>query len=169
MTTFENRTAEIPGTPEVAGMVAIVVEQLTVYCYHVPDAADDPGAIALERFLAGDAPDSGPADGEQHDLTTYYVGDVEPTAPANYGAWLRTYRPVTNPHRAAPYEGTLFETVGPELDAVKAADPACVWTLVSGDDDSMLILNGFHFANRLGYFVTMYPWRGNEDIEITFD
>jgi hypothetical protein len=82
---------------------------------------------------------------------------------------MRTYKPMTNPHHVAPYDDTLFGTFGPELDAVKAADPACVWTLVSGDDDTLLILNGFHFANRLGYFVTTYPWRGSHDIEIIVD
>jgi len=58
--------------------VEITVEELTVYRYHVAltDDVDDPSAVALERFRNGELPDAGPAEGEQHDLTTYFVGQV---------------------------------------------------------------------------------------------
>ena len=67
--------------PEIA---EIAVEELTVYRYHVAltDAIDDPEAVALERYRNGETPDAGPAEGEQHELTTYYVGEVQtPVAP----------------------------------------------------------------------------------------
>lgn len=76
-------TALTNDTPTTATEYAeIAVEQLTVYRFVVPlnDEISDPGAIALERFNNGDTPDLGPADGEQHELTTYYVGAYQPKA-----------------------------------------------------------------------------------------
>jgi hypothetical protein len=60
----------------------IAVEQLTVYRYVVAltDDVSDPGAIALSRFKDGEMPDLGPAEGEQHELTTYYIGAYQPEA-----------------------------------------------------------------------------------------
>lgn len=74
-------TALTNDTPTTATEYAeIAVEQLTVYRYVVAltDDISDPGAAALERFNNGDTPDLGPADGEQHELTTYYVGAYQP-------------------------------------------------------------------------------------------
>lgn len=60
----------------------IAVEQLTVYRYVVAltDDISDPRAVALARFKAGEMPDLGPAEGEQHELTAYYVGEYQPEA-----------------------------------------------------------------------------------------
>lgn len=70
----------------------------------------------------------------------------------------------------APFDGCVFETFGPELDAVRAADPACVWTLVSSDDDDGLyLLTGCHFVNRLGYLITERPWQGDGQFDIHVD
>jgi len=57
----------------------IAVEQLTVYRYFInmTDGINDPEAIALARFKASEAPDAGPAEGEQHELTTYFIGEAE--------------------------------------------------------------------------------------------
>lgn len=83
--------------------------------------------------------------------------------------WAEKFKPIKNPHVAdSSYNGTMFETYGPELDTVKAADPACVWTLVCGDDDGDdedengdgpkdYILKGYHHVNRMGYFITAVP------------
>lgn len=62
----------------------ITVEQLTVYRYHIPmtDDVNDPEGIALKRFLAGEPPDAGPAEGDRHPLSTYYVGEVTPSSKA---------------------------------------------------------------------------------------
>ncbi|MFN3686473.1 hypothetical protein [Salinarimonas sp.] len=64
----------------------------------------------------------------------------------------------------------MFEIFGPELDAVRAADPACVWTLVSSDDDDGLyVLSGFHFVDQMGYLVTERPWQGDGQLDIRVD
>jgi len=74
-------TALTHDTPATATEYAeIAVEQLTVYRYVVAltDDITDPDAVARDRFINGDTPDLGPAEGEQHELTTYYIGDYQP-------------------------------------------------------------------------------------------
>ncbi|PKR48447.1 hypothetical protein [Thalassospira marina] len=171
MKNFENQTATISGPAETPRYVEVTVEQLTVYRYLVPADADDAEGVALDRFNAGDVPDLGPAEGEQHDLTTYFVGDYTGAdAPLlTYAAWCAEYRPVPNTTiDNAPFDGALFETFGPELEAVHAAGPACVWTLV-GCGDGLYVLSGLHLVNRLGYFITERPWAGDVPVEIRID
>ncbi|MBA5775636.1 hypothetical protein H2509_00695 [Stappia sp. F7233] len=97
----------------------------------------------------------------------------DPTPPAprlTYDHWCEQYRPMANTLiDNAPFDGAMFETFGAELDAVRAADPACAWTLIAGDDDTLVILSGIHFANRLGHFITERPWVGGEPAEIHID
>ena len=33
-----------------------------------------------------------------------------------------------------------------------------IWTMVDGDNDTVVLINGFHFVNRLGYVVCKNPW-----------
>ncbi|WP_420419645.1 hypothetical protein [Pacificispira sp.] len=157
-------------TVESSRLVEVTVEQLTVYRYHVPADVADPEGVAMARFLVGEKPDAGSADGEQHDLTTCFVGDVDPIPPADFDAWAKTYRPVRNGHRPdAPFDGLMFETFGDELETILAATPGCVWTLVEGDDDTVVVVSGFHVVNRLGYFLTEFRWVGSEIVEIPLD
>jgi hypothetical protein len=105
---------------------------------------------------------------------TREAADPEPTPPApalSCDDWRDAYRPVSNTLRTnAPFDGCMFETFGPELDAVTAADPACVWTIVStDDDDGLYLLSGFHFVNRLGYLITERPWQGDGQLDIRVD
>jgi hypothetical protein len=53
--------------------------------------------------------------------------------------------------------GCLFETYGEELAFVRQQDPRCVWTLLDDDDGNPLIASGFHYVNRVGYFVSAVP------------
>jgi len=151
----------------------ITVEQLTVYRYHVEmnDDVSDPEAIALERFRAGELPDAGPAEGEQHELTTYFVGPVEPEGepPLTFDQWCEKYRPTANDLcKGAPYDGLMFETYGAELEYVRRQADANIWTLVQAEDE-LVILSGWHIVNRLGYFITERPWDGLDVAEITLD
>jgi len=154
-------------------IIDVAVEELVVYHYHVEvaDEATDPEVIALERFRAGELPDAGPAEGEQHDLSTFVCGEVEnDTAPQmSYDQWCEQYRPVRNELcRCAPYDGLMFETYGAEQEYVRRQDRECIWTLVQAEDE-LVILSGWHTVNRLGYFVTERPWDGLEVAEIAFD
>ena len=71
--------------------------------------------------------------------------------------FFEKFRPIKNTlgDGEASFNGTMFETYGVELEKVRAADPRCVWTFVSGDGDA--IVAGFHFVNRMGYFITEVP------------
>ena len=33
-----------------------------------------------------------------------------------------------------------------------------IWTMVDGDNDTVVLINGCHFVNRLGYVVCQIPW-----------
>lgn len=53
---------------------------------------------------------------------------------------------------------TLHETFGSDLEAVQAADPMTVWTIVEGDEtENQYLLPGFHFVNRIGYVLSEKP------------
>lgn len=140
MTDLKNDIAAAEGKTQPPRLVAVTVEELVVYRYHVPADADDPEGIALDRFRNGELPDAGPSEGEQHDLSTYFIGDVEPTPPSDFDDWADTYCPLKN--------------------ALRPNDPC--------DDDTLHILSGFHTVNRLGYFVTEFYWPGDEVVEIPY-
>jgi hypothetical protein len=69
-----------------------------------------------------------------------------------------TFKPKINPATGenGPWNGTMFETYGKELEQVKKADPDKVWTLLDNDGE-MTIAAGFHFVNRMGYMITEVP------------
>lgn len=77
--------------------------------------------------------------------------------------WEATYKPITNHiDKNASFqnesgEGIMFETYGDELAFVKSQNPLCIWTYGDGDDGGSYIWNGYHFINRLGYFITEVP------------
>lgn len=64
--------------------------------------------------------------------------------------------------------GTLFETYDGEYAFVLAQDASKVWTLCSGDDGDHIV-NGRHFVNRLGYFVTEHPVPEGVEIQVVLD
>ena len=55
------------------------------------------------------------------------------------------------------YGSTLFETYGKDLEAVKSADPACVWTVIEGDNDNQYLIPGIHVVNRMGFVIAENP------------
>jgi hypothetical protein len=89
--------------------------------------------------------------------------------------WLEEFKPITNhidPHASFDDEnggGIMFETYGEELEFVKKQDPRCVWTYGDGDDGGGYIWNGYHYINRLGYFITEVPCPENTTIQIQVD
>lgn len=70
------------------------------------------------------------------------------------------------------YNGCLYETYGKEVAHIinLANHPKTrnkVWTIVDAEDDTQVILAGFHLVNRFGYFVTEKPWiTGSEEVRI---
>ena len=67
--------------------------------------------------------------------------------------FLNRFKPIPNQFDAnAVFDGCMFETFGEELRYVKAQPYASVFTLVECDG-SEEIIPGYHWVNRLGYFV----------------
>lgn len=88
-----------------------------------------------------------------------------------YEDWLEKYRPITNPHYEAPFDGLMFETFGKELDhvhRVRENSKRSVWTLVEENGHSYII-PGYHHINRLGYFITEVTWDDDPELSVTVD
>jgi hypothetical protein len=72
-----------------------------------------------------------------------------------YDAWFETFKPITNSIRNN--KDYPFETYGEEFDVVKQADEKHIWTEVDGDEGCYIVA-GFHFVNRIQYYITENPW-----------
>lgn len=73
------------------------------------------------------------------------------------------YRPIKNPFNN---DGShMFETYGEELDFVRKAEENTIWTY-SQIDYGFVTTEGYHFVNRLGYYVTEVPWEPNTSYEV---
>ncbi len=71
----------------------------------------------------------------------------------------------------ASYDGCMFETFGAELDFVKAQhenNPLTVWT-IQDCDGKLIIGEGYHFVNRMGYLITSVPAEENTQYIINDD
>jgi hypothetical protein len=79
-------------------------------------------------------------------------------------AWEDKYKPIKNHFRQDPDE-QMFETYGEEVDFITKYDPKYVWTYLQGDM-SDLICAGYHYVNRLGYYISSVPWENEHDYEI---
>lgn len=70
-------------------------------------------------------------------------------------SWFDTFKPITNSIRN---NGDLaFETYGEEVEFVRNYDPKFIWTEVDGDSGTY-ILAGYHYVNRIQYYITENPW-----------
>jgi len=79
----------------------------------------------------------------------------------SYEKWLEKYHPVKNPFDTnAPYDGCMFETFGKEVEFVRSQPNEKVWTLAECDGRTF-ICEGFHFVNRIGYFITEVSYPSN--------
>ena len=89
--------------------------------------------------------------------------------------WEATYKPISNhlddnaSFQNEDGEGIMFETYGEEVKFVKSQNPNNIWTYVDGDSNSSLIISGWHFVNRLGYFITEVPCPDDTDICVVLD
>lgn len=72
--------------------------------------------------------------------------------------WHETYEP----------EEKFYETYGEDLEYIKSMPDNFVWTLVDGDEDSVVV-NGKTFVNRLGYYLTKKPHNTKDLIVVEFD
>jgi len=73
------------------------------------------------------------------------------------------YRPIKNPFNR---DGShMFETYGEELEFVQKQTPNNIWT-ESQIDYGFVTSEGYHFVNRMGYYVTEVPWEDNVSYEV---
>lgn len=76
----------------------------------------------------------------------------------------RDYRPVQNPR--ADYPEIAFDTHDPaDVEAVNNADPRKVWSRVDGDGCDVIV-SGWHYVNRLEYYVTENPAPLDTTVEV---
>jgi hypothetical protein len=72
-----------------------------------------------------------------------------------YGAWADTFKPIKN-HLTNNID-IHFETYGDEVEFVQKADNKYIWTEVDGDEGTYIVA-GYHFVNRVHYYITENPW-----------
>ena len=73
-----------------------------------------------------------------------------------YDYWADTFKPIKN--TITKYPDVLhFETYGEEVEFVCKADNKYVWTEVDGDSGTYIIA-GYHYVNRIHYYITEKPW-----------
>ena len=72
-----------------------------------------------------------------------------------YDAWVNTFRPIKN--NLVKYEQLHFETYGEELEFVQRAGNKYIWTEVDGDEGTYIV-SGYHWVNRIHYYITENPW-----------
>jgi len=79
----------------------------------------------------------------------------------------KKYQPIENHiDDNASWSGCMFETFGAEVEFVKQQPENHIWTIVECDD-SMVVVSGWHYVNRMGYLITVNPWQ--DDIEVMID
>jgi hypothetical protein len=106
-------------------------------------------------------------------MTTTPVTTTAPLAQSvTEDEWIERFKPLPAPSGDGGFDfgdgSTLLDWTKPVDAAIlDAADPACVWTVVDGDEGPAIVC-GRHFVNRLGYIVTEVP-TPSEDLEIVMD
>jgi len=74
------------------------------------------------------------------------------------------FKPIKN--SVSIYRDThMFETYGEELEFVQKQDPKHIWT-ESQIDYGFVTSEGYHFVNRMGYYITEVPWEDNVSYEV---
>ena len=77
-----------------------------------------------------------------------------------WSEWCDTFNPKKN--HLSKFDELLYETYGEELEYVQSVDPKYVWTFVSGDGCDLLVA-GYSYVNRLGYYICEVPWEDDMD------
>lgn len=93
----------------------------------------------------------------------------QPETRLTWEEWVRQFRPIRNPFTQANRDEYAFETFGKEhalVQAMRAKQPRCVWTLLDHDGGSC-ITEGYHIVNRQLYYLTDIP--AAEGISYTVD
>ena len=84
--------------------------------------------------------------------------------------WFDKYKPIKNHiDETSSFDGHMFETYGEEVEFVKAQEENRIWMYGDGDDGEGHIWNGWHYINRIGYFITEVPCPADTDIQVNLN
>lgn len=72
-----------------------------------------------------------------------------------YDYWEANFKPIKNSF--VKYDQLHFETYGEEVEFVQKADNKNIWTEVDGDSGTYIVA-GYHWVNRIHYYITENPW-----------
>jgi hypothetical protein len=76
------------------------------------------------------------------------------------------FRPIKNHFRKDPDE-IMFETYGEELEfVISKVEENVVWTYGDGDYCTY-VSGGYHYINRIGYYITEVPMEKDTEYQIT--
>ena len=78
--------------------------------------------------------------------------------------FVEQYKPINN-HFTKDPDQQMFETYGEEDDFVRSKPITNIWTYVDVDMGTGTY-NGYHWVNRIGYFITEVPWDQDTDYEV---
>ena len=87
---------------------------------------------------------------------------MEPTQYNGWDAWAKKFKPIQNKFYPNEPETKMFETYGEEVEFVNNYDHRYVWTNLTGEM-SDLVCAGYHYVNRIGYYITEVPWDNEDD------
>lgn len=73
-----------------------------------------------------------------------------------YDYWVDNFKPMPN-HLINDGDTLHYETYGEEVEYVKLQDNHHIWTEVDGDSGTYIVA-GYHFVNRISYYITNKPW-----------
>ena len=84
--------------------------------------------------------------------------------------FFEKHQPIKNHFvQEAAYEDCMFETYGEEVQYIvnifNSDKKQYIWTLLEVENEESWIIPGYHYFNRLGYFITKIPWE-NENIQV---
>jgi hypothetical protein len=83
-----------------------------------------------------------------------------------YEEFVDTYKPINNHLTKYPNETNIaFETYGEEVDFVKAQPNNLIWTELDGDGGGFIV-SGYHYVNRIQYYVATVPIPENVFVEV---
>jgi hypothetical protein len=85
----------------------------------------------------------------------------------DFDEWCDKYKPIQNHiDPTASFDGAMFETYGDEVAFVKEQPEDRIWMYGDGDDGGSYLWNGWHFVNRIGYFITEVPCPADTTIQV---
>lgn len=77
--------------------------------------------------------------------------------------FIETYKPIKN--SITNNDTHMFETYGEELDYVRSQPDRNIWTELEGED-GVYIVSGFHYVNRLAYYICQVEFPIDKMIEV---